>query len=160
MNASFALRRGIQAVGLAIPVIAVALLTSGPTYSSGDAQATAEHELAEVSATDCTVVADVSLVPDLREHVTKAAAKVAGADKWIETNAIWLGSIQGVASQTGGRIVSGDDTSQWVLVDDGPRPHIQQFVNLALPDGREAWVRADSVTAVPLEECTNPPVDF
>lgn len=153
------LRQTAKALGLAIPVVAVAFVTSGPAYSSGDARAVAEQVLSDLSSSECTVVADVTIAPTASETVAKAAAG-RQAERWIEDRAIWLGSVQGAASDLRGRIVSGDANTQWVLIEGGPAPQVQQFIRLELPDQREVWLRADSVAAVPVKECTEPTVDF
>lgn len=160
MTGRSALRRGITAVGLAIPVAAVALFTGNPAYSSGDPLAAAQLELEQVSDTDCTVVATVLISPTALDDITLRAAVLPAVDSWLEADHIWVGSIDKVTLTLGGRIVSGDEDAQWVLVETGPSAYVQEFLRLDAPGRREVWLRADAIMAVPSEACTNPKQDF
>lgn len=160
MTARSLLRRGVTAAGLAIPIAAAVLFNGRAAYSSGDPLGVAQQELEKVSDTECTVSADVLISPTALDSLKQNAAELPEVDRWFETDASWVGSIGTLTSNLGGRIVSGDKEAQWIMVENGPSPYVQEFVRLEAPGGREVWLRADVIRAVPTEECTNPKQDF
>lgn len=161
MTVVAAIRRGVPVVGLAIPIIAALLLSGRPAVGAGDEWTVARDELQRVSTSDCRVVTSALISPTALDGWAADVRALNAADRWLDKGSTWVGSIQAVALELGGRMLdTGNKDSQWVLIEQGAEPYVQNFARLGAIAGRDVWARADAIRAVPSEECTKPSRDY